>query len=416
MSIAQIVELDIEVDFESTHQYKWIIGSLNLDDFEKIKEQVWSDKAEEMVLQVVWSIKGGKMKICVLTGKRGGYGAMRPMLRLMRDDPDIRLHILACDMHTNKEFGRTISEIEEDFECIFPIISSDIRLYGLGGIATLVARHLTAHKTDLLMLYGDRGESLAAAMVATEMCIPIAHLQGGDNSGTMDNRRRYALTQLADINFVSNEQAEECVKDTTYPGQASIHVVGDSHLDPIFEKDYDDKLKIMQDLDLHDGPIIIVLHHPDPTDKFSGYEYIHRIMDAIDDVGRQIVMIYPCSDPGWEGVVEAINWFKGHENIQIHKNLPSRTFLGLMNIADCIVGNSSCGIIEAPYLDLPCVNVGHRQDGRLRGDNVIQASHKVSNIGSAFAWAMEARPPFEKLYGNGATGKRIINHLKEWAN
>jgi UDP-N-acetylglucosamine 2-epimerase len=167
------------------------------------------------------------------------------------------------------------------------------------------------------------------------------------------------------------------------------------------------------DLDLT-KPIIIILHHPDPTDRIPGERYINNIMDAIDDIDRQIVMIYPCNDPGWERVVKAIEWYRGHPNVQIHKNLPSRMFLGLMAIADGIIGNSSCGIIEAPYLDLPCVNVGKRQDGRLRGDNVVQASHKVSNIEAGLACALKLKSPFKKLYGNGATCIRILNHVKEW--
>lgn len=339
---------------------------------------------------------------------------MRPMLLMMRDDPDFELHIQACDMHTKEEFGYTRKEIQEDFQYTALVTPECDRPTELGYIASGVAQYLGYIEPDLLMLYGDRGESLAAAMVAVEMCIPIAHLQGGDRSGTMDDRRRYAISALADLHFVSTEQAAIQVTKIA-PSTEHIYVTGDSHLDPIFLKDYAHTPEVYAHLNLEtDKPVLIVLHHPDPTDSFSGHEYIHRIMDAIDDIERQIVMIYPCSDPGWEHVVRAIEWFREHENIQIHRNLPSRIFLGLMDVADCIIGNSSAGIIEAPYLDLPCVNVGHRQDGRLQSGNVVNVGYDVLEIEAAMIEATHKRPPFNKLYGSGATGLRIINHLKEW--
>jgi len=358
------------------------------------------------------------MKVCVLTGKRGGFGAMRPMLRLMRDDPYFELDLVACDMHLSTEFGETWNEISEDFEFSTVGYSAHCqpRIEILGNISRDLDDHWSEDKPDLLMLYGDRGECLAAAMTATELCIPIAHLQGGDRSGTMDDRRRHSISALADLNFVSTEEAGIQVAKIA-PRTNWICTVGDSHLDPIFEMDHLNRGETEAELGLDPKrPIIIVLHHPDPTDRIPGGQYIDNIMQAIDDPERQFVMIYPCSDPGWEEVVKALHWYNGHDNIQIHKNLPSRTFLGLMGIADCIVGNSSAGIIEAPYFDLPCVNVGKRQEGRLCSNNVVHSSHNVGDIERMFETVCKRRPPFKKLYGNGATGKRIINHLKDWNN
>lgn len=355
------------------------------------------------------------MKICVLTGKRGGFGAMRPMLRAMRDDPFFELDLVACDMHANKMSGGSLNEITEDFR-VSVIPSTEIHVDNLGKIATYFSMYWEDAKPDLLMLYGDRGESLAAAMIATELCIPIAHLQGGDISGTMDDRRRDAITALSDLHFVSHKEASYRVV-ATLGSSANVYIVGDSHIDPILFNDYDDAASVAEHLSLDPSQqIVIVLHHPDPTDRIDGGRYISNIMDAIDDgIERQIVMIYPCSDPGWKDVVRAIDWYRGHPNIQIHKNLPSRTFLGLMAIADCIVGNSSCGIIEAPYLGLPAVNVGHRQDGRLCSDNIYHATHEVYSIEDAFFRAThEVRPPYKQLYGTGNTGDAIIRYLKEW--
>tara|TARA_Y100000310_G_C20663773_1_gene806292 strand:+ start:52 stop:723 length:672 start_codon:yes stop_codon:yes gene_type:complete len=220
---------------------------------------------------------------------------------------------------------------------------------------------------------------------------------------------------LSDLHFVSNEQS----RNNLYGIIHGIHVVGDSHLDPIFDGDFETMDYIHScylDLD-PDKPIYIILFHPDPTDPRDDNLIFRNIMDAVDDLERQFVIIYPCSDPGWEKLVKAINWFRGHENIQIHKNLPSRTFLGLMNCADMIIGNSSAGIIEAPYMDLVALNIGNRQKGRLQSNNVINCGHTIQEIKSCFELAEHLgrqHYPYEKLYGNGATGKRIVNILKEW--
>jgi GDP/UDP-N,N'-diacetylbacillosamine 2-epimerase (hydrolysing) len=344
---------------------------------------------------------------------------MRPMLRLMRDSEEFELDLVACDMHTDERFGDTVTEMDREFQPIRLVNDPGLtRPEQISEIASNMATFLESHRPDLLMLYGDRGESLAAAMVATEMCIPIAHLQGGDRSGTMDDRRRHAISHLADLHFVSNEDSGRYLAGIM-PIKAvpNIKLVGDSHLDPIFEMDYLTKAETCGELEL--DPMMekyIVLLHPDPTSPIDDDLVLANIMDAIDSIERQIVMIYPCSDPGWEKVVKQIHWYNGHQNIQIFKNLPSRTFLGLLAAADCIVGNSSCGLIEAPYLDTPCVNVGHRQDGRLCPESVWNCNHKTDQIEAAFDAARYAQPPFKKLYGNGATGKRIINHLKEYHN
>jgi GDP/UDP-N,N'-diacetylbacillosamine 2-epimerase (hydrolysing) len=360
------------------------------------------------------------MKICVLTGKRGGFGAMRPMLRLMRDSSYFELTLQACDMHTDLRFGQTVDEIGDEFPVHALVIPSDDRPIQLGYIASGVASLLREKQPDLLLLYGDRGESLAAAMVATEMCIPIAHLQGGDTTGTMDDRRRHAISQLADLHFVSTEEASNNVISFNNAPSEGVHIVGDSHLDPIYDGDFETMEDVRSELELNDHqPVYIVLLHPDPTDPRDDNLIFANMMDAIDDIEKQFVIIYPCSDTGWEKIVKQIRWYRGHPNIQIHKNLPSRTFLGLMNIADMIIGNSSAGIIEAPYMDLACLNICNRQRGRLQSNNVINVGHTVSEIESGFGLAEHLgrhHTPFKKLYGNGATGKRIIHKLKEWYN
>ncbi len=175
-------------------------------------------------------------KFMVLTGKRGGYGAMKPMLRFIQEDPDIDLQLVVTDQHLNSKFGRTINEIEKDFEITAKVemMQKDgcaiSRSQALGNFIVGMSLVIEKHSPDILLLYGDRGEVIAAAIAATTMGIPIAHIQGGDVSGSVDEQFRHATTKLAQIHFPSTENSAQRIKNL---GEEDwrIHVVGDNHID-----------------------------------------------------------------------------------------------------------------------------------------------------------------------------------------
>ena len=352
------------------------------------------------------------MKITVLTGKRGGYDAMRPMLLKMRDDPFFDLSIIACDMHLDTKFGCTFKQIEKDFPRTHAVVGKDDRRRQrrLGYAYIDLASAWYEYPPDLLMLYGDRGESLVAASVAVGLNIPIAHLQGGDVSGTQDDIVRHMITKAANLHFVSTYDADQriCAMDES-PERSFI--VGDSHIDSLVEWQNAPRKTYSG---YSPAPDIIVLQHPDQSDSIGCYEQMRRTMSVMAGYQNdyKIAVIYPCSDEGHEQTIEAINAYKS-DKIDVYPNVPQDIFFDWMYKAKVLVGNSSAGIIEAPYFGLPVVNIGDRQKGRARGGNIFHCGYDIDDIELGIEIQLHNRIPPDQPFGDGNAWRKIIEVLKD---
>lgn len=327
---------------------------------------------------------------------------MRPMLIQMRDDPEIDLDLLVCGMHLSDKFGHTVDEVKQDFNPIEIDKGDDLGDY------------FTAQGPDIFLLYGDREESLFAATIALDCNIPIGHIQGGDRTGTQDDTRRHMLSKAANVHFVSTQEAADRLF-LMNEGGARVFVVGDSHIDPIAARDYASWWNVKKFIGplVHPHTPLIILQHPEPTASTSFHDQIYPTLTAVKDEPRDKIVIYPCSDRGCDEFIEEIEAYRGVGGFHIFRNLPSRIFLGLLNHALCIVGNSSCGIIEAPYLNVPAVNIGARQYGRLQCGNVLDVGYDTPAIREAIQQAENMTAINWKLrYGNGSTGKLLVSILK----
>ena len=379
---------------------------------------------------ILSSTKAGKAgarvahHIFVLTGKRGGFGAMKPMLRLIRDDSAFELQLVVTDQHVSERFGRTAREIEEEFEIAAAVDMEQVddtplgRAAAVGRCAERMAATLDSLRPDICLLYGDRGEVLATATAATLLGLPVAHLQGGDLSGSLDDNIRHAVTKLAHLHFPSIPSSAERIRRM---GEEDwrIHVVGDSHLDGIVAGDHarPEVVAAKLGLDLH-RPIVVVLQHSETTEPDAAYEQMNETLAAVRDTGHQAVVVYPCSDQGYEGIIQSIREIAVTPQFQVHVNLDAPIFRGLLNAASVLVGNSSAGLIETPIFRLASVNIGRRQEGRLRAENVIDVPHDQSAIATALDRALHdkafARTVAEcqQPYGDGRTGERILDVLR----
>ena len=351
---------------------------------------------------------------------------MRPMLRLMRDDPELELQLVTTDMHLKEEFGFTLNEVEEDFEDSIEKIFMNIqgresRAEQLAELHLCLATMFGRSVPDILVLMGDRAESLIAAVVATQFNVPIAHIQGGDTTGGIDNPQRNAISKLAHVHFTSCQRSthELCILNEL-PWR--IHEVGDLHIDPIVQGDFLPQVEVRDRLDLGklspSVPIITVLQHPDtynPTVSGGQMQItLQGVARAVSD--RNVVCIYPCSDQGYKGIIDELEEFRVYSGLaQVHKNLPSPLFLGLLNVTDVIVGNSSSGVIEAPYFGLRAVDIGYRQKGRLSCDLTKWVPHDSNLIAKAIKESIETGPGKvnNTLYGDGHAGERVVKVLKE---
>ena len=328
-------------------------------------------------------------KVYVLTGKRGGYGAMKQMLKALDVNKKINLELAVTDQHLDKKFGFTVNEIKRDFEVKYEIPlyqkgSSTIeRAIALSNAVKGISLTLEESKPDICILYGDRGEVLSAALAATTLGIPIAHIQGGDSSGSIDEQMRHSITKLSHLHYVSNSQSALNVE---MMGEEKWRVlnVGDCHLDEIISNKFFSSVKVKDLLSIKTKKkIVILLQHPETTEPDKSYLQMKTTLESLKSFDFKIIAIKPCSDPGYEGTIKALNEYVDLLDMEIFSNLEAPLFWGLQNIANLFIGNSSAGIIESTAFKLPTVNIGRRQNLRLHSKNILSVSHNVIEIENA---------------------------------
>jgi GDP/UDP-N,N'-diacetylbacillosamine 2-epimerase (hydrolysing) len=362
--------------------------------------------------------------ICVWSGKRGGFGALTPTMQEICRRPSLRLSVVVTDQHLYERFGRTITEVKERFPIAAAIDmeqrgdSNRDRARAIGTCLTKSADVLADLSPDVLLVIGDRGEVLAATVAAHNLRIAVAHVQGGDVSGSLDEPVRHAVTKLAHVHFPSTpESAKRLLEMGEEPWR--VHVVGDTHIDQILlqRATPSDVLRVRYELPT-DVPVLVVLQHPDSTIPEASATHMAETLAAVCSFGYRIIVVYPCSDQGFEGIIDVIERYREQRGVSIHRNIPAEDFIGLQRLAACLVGNSSAGLIEAPYFDLPAVNVGDRQIGRERAKNVIDVPPERDAITRAIDRALHdvsfrARLTERPLpFGDGTAFTRIVDVLE----
>jgi GDP/UDP-N,N'-diacetylbacillosamine 2-epimerase (hydrolysing) len=366
---------------------------------------------------------GARRRIAVFTGKRGGFGAMLRIMRSIESDPAMELKVIASDMHLNPTFGETIGEVRSQVEVDATV---DLDAYGdtpleraraLGRCVERLAPVLAQLAPDILLLLGDRGETLAAAMCAVELGIVVAHIQAGDISGGIDDIHRHAITKLAHLHFSQNENQKQRVIRL---GESANRVwnTGAPYVDSIVRGTFPAPAQALQSIGLApDLEYFAILQHPDTYRTEISYDHMAAILAVMAGRREHKIVIYPCSDPGYGGVIRAIEEVEGAPGFHVFRNIESDAFLGLLRGAKALVGNSSAGIIEAPYFALPFVNVGSRQDGREMAANVISCDGTAASLATALARLddrhfLEALKSDDQPFGDGYASERIFEVLK----
>ena len=305
------------------------------------------------------------MNIAVLTGKRGGSGALTPTVRELRE----RGHDvwwLATDQHVSQKFGSTLKELNGDIRCVgWPQHGDrpEDRLFAMAdGLHDLRHVFLRDHP-DCIVLFGDRGETLMTAIAAHQLNIPVVHIQGGDASGCLDDDMRHAISHLAKLHLPSNAESADRLRRMGVKGD--IRVVGDLHLDMMDERTPFGDLRDRYNVGWKAYDIVLV--HPDTEEPENSEDLIIEALETATGVDCKIA-VYPCSDQGHQAIIDHLRTWERPLRRQVFKNIPQRDFHGLLQGANALIGNSSAGVIEAPYLKTRFIEIGNRQRGRYRGD------------------------------------------------
>lgn len=359
--------------------------------------------------------------ICYVTGTRADFGLMRSVLQLIAESEHLNLQIIATGMHLSERYGKTINEISIDGKGPAAEIPVDIDETSGAFMANNLAHMLLGCvsvferlKPNLVLVLGDRGEMLAAALAAIHLNIPIAHIHGGERSGTVDEPVRHAISKLAHFHFVSSKDAaERLVKMGELPQH--VYVTGAPGLDGIEALVVKNREELFIDFSFNPlQPLALFLYHPVLAEAEFCSEQTKILLNECLGQGLQIVALMPNSDSGSNDIRRVLEEFSDNPKVRVITHLPRPIFVSLMAACDVIVGNSSSGIIEAATFGTPVVNVGSRQNLRLRNANVIDSVIEPRSIERAIATAMRARRyPSNNLYGNGTAGKRIVELLSK---
>ncbi|MGB9338375.1 MAG: UDP-N-acetylglucosamine 2-epimerase [Polyangiales bacterium] len=368
-------------------------------------------------------------KVCVIITARPSYSRIRSALVALKARDDIELQVVVAASALLDRYGSVIDEIERDgFEIankVYMVLEGEqlltmAKTTGIGMIELATA--LDNLKPDFVVTIADRHETLATAVAAAYMNIPLVHIQGGEITGSIDEKVRHAVTKLADYHLVSTELAAERVirmgedPDTVIvTGCPSIDIAAKVLDKP--ELDFDPMQKyggVGAQLDLSNG-YLVVLQHSVTTEHDLARKQVQATLHAVTDSGFPTLWFWPNPDAGSDGTSGGIRAFReayNPPNLHFFKNMAPDDFLRLLYHSRCLVGNSSAGIRECSFLGVPVVNIGGRQTGRDRGANVRDVGYDRGAIAGAIRiQAAKGLLPSDPLYGDGTAGPRISEAL-----
>jgi GDP/UDP-N,N'-diacetylbacillosamine 2-epimerase (hydrolysing) len=373
--------------------------------------------------------KGNKItrKIGVITVGRSDFGLYESVLKELHSSPSFELSLLATGAHFAPEFGITVSEIEKKgfaYERgLEMLLASDSpqgvgKAIGLGIIS--FAQKFAEDRPDLLLALGDRIEMLCGPVAAMSYNIPVAHIHGGAvTEGAIDDLVRHAITKMSHIHFVSCQQyADRVMQMGEEPWR--VFNVGAPGLDRIQTRKKVSKAQILAKIDLDmEKDTLLVTYHPVTLEPQDVSIQVEALLTALESTDFQVVMTYPNVDVGSTIIIDRLSRFseKHNDRVRLLKNAGTELYLALMDNVKAMVGNSSSGISEAPSFQLPVVNIGTRQAGKIRAPNVIDVGYSVEEILSGIQVATssqfkEGLRGTKSPYGDGHAGEKIVEVLR----
>ncbi|MBO9614237.1 MAG: UDP-N-acetylglucosamine 2-epimerase (hydrolyzing) [Dyadobacter sp.] len=365
-------------------------------------------------------------KICVVITARASYSRVKTVLTAIHAHPGLTLQIVVTGSALADRFGNILPHLEAENLPISAIIpnlldvESSTASAKTTGLAVIeLATFFANHRPDVVVTVADRFETIATAIAAVNMNIPLAHIQGGEVTGNIDDRIRNSISQLADLHFTATENARgRLIRMGLLPHK--VYHTGCPSIDLVYQHEdcnfnpYETYGGVGSRPDLN-IPYLMVLQHPVTTEAAHSQWQISNTLHAIAALNMPTIWFWPNADPGTAGTAQGIRAFREqHPDIPFHffKNMDSTHFIQLLRKCACFVGNSSVGIRECSALGVPAVNIGSRQNGRERGPNVTDCTPDAEAIISAVRRQL-IHAPFAPvtLYGKGNAGQQIAGQL-----
>jgi UDP-N-acetylglucosamine 2-epimerase (non-hydrolysing)/GDP/UDP-N,N'-diacetylbacillosamine 2-epimerase (hydrolysing) len=443
-SINKLIELVLSVSEQDDREIKSTIKnagfSYSVLNIEKIKKITgWTPKytLSQSVKKMLNSNE--KRVIAVFTGNRAEYGLQFPVLKAIDRHPNLEYKLIVSGAHLDENFGSTLDEIAKDgfhidaevkIEMDASTLEANVQAIGTGILS--VGEAIKKIQPDMMVVYADRFEGFAAVIAATQMNIPTAHIEGGDltEGGALDDSVRHAMSKLSHLHFTTNLQASNRLLGMGEE-EWRIHTVGFPAIDMISEGNYATPGEIIEKLKIDlNNPIVLFTQHSVTTEFELATDQVKPSLEALEVLasrGVQIIATYPNNDAGGLAIIDKLKALDSRsiENIQVHRSLGRYLYHGILALAQDMqnrvvcMGNSSSGIKETPVFGCPTVNIGSRQKGRLRGQNVIDADYTKESIIDAVTECIADKKFRKKCsethnpYYIGDAGKKIAKVLAE---
>ena len=356
-------------------------------------------------------------RILFITGTRADYGKIKSLMKTMDNSERYEVFIYVSGMHLLSQYGSTYREVLKDgyqnVHVAFGQQQTDDMSYNLGVVLTNLAVYVSQVQPDMILVHGDRIDALAGAITGALNNILVAHIEGGEISGTIDDSIRHAISKFAHLHFVCNEEAKKRIIQL---GESDKHifVIGSPDIDIMLSDELPSLAETKKYYDISFEEYAIFMYHPVTTEVSELGEHITKVVQALRSSGKNYVVIYPNNDLGTEIILEKIQKLDAEENFAVYPSIRFEYFLTLLKHALFIIGNSSAGIRESGIYGVPAIDIGTRQNGRYDKKtlkNVQHVEEKVEDILEAIRDAETYAIPCHN-FGMGNSTERFLKILE----
>lgn len=354
-----------------------------------------------------------KKRIVFLTGTRADFGKMKSLIKITQESPLFDVHIFVTGMHMISKYGKTIIEVEKSgFKNIYPFINHDEIVHMDRNLATTIngfSHYIGELQPDLIIVHGDRIEAMAGAIVGSLNNILVAHIEGGEISGTIDELIRHSISKLSHIHLVSNQEAKKRLVQMGEDENA-VFTIGSPDLDIMNSKKLPSLEFVKNYYQIKYDQYALVMLHPVTTEVKQIKQQVKIFVDALLKSGQNYIVIYPNNDLGSNLILDEYERFDNVPNIQLFPSLRFEFFLVLLKHAQFVIGNSSAGVREAPYYKIPTINIGNRQNNRVQSKSILNIDYDEEAILKSITLALSQKRVEQDVdFGDG---KSDINFLK----
>lgn len=358
-----------------------------------------------------------KKRIVFLTGTRADFGKLKSLIQITQASPDFEVHIFATGMHMNSKYGKTVNEIfKSGFENIYMYINHDDIDHMDRTLAKTIdgfSHYIYETKPDMIVVHGDRVEALAGAIVGSLNNILVAHIEGGEISGTIDELIRHSVSKLSHIHFVANDLAKTRLIQMG-EREDSVYTIGSPDMDVMTSQNLPTLDEVKRYYDIHFETYAIAMYHPVTTEVENIQIDSRTFVKALNKSNKNYIVIYPNNDLGSDTILEAYQDLDP-EHCLLFPSLRFEYFLVLLKHADFMIGNSSAGIREAPYYGVPTVNIGSRQSNRHHEASIVNCGYNGINDAIIKATQLHKTLPPASIdsFGEGKSDQLFFEILQQ---